>query len=262
MARGHMKVVILAGGYGSRLAEETSRVPKPMVEIGGRPILWHIMKIYDAFGFRDFIVACGYKGAVIKDYFDRFRVLNSDWSISLADGRRTPEPVGLPNWTVAPVDTGLHTMTAGRLRRLRHWITEELFLATYGDGVADVNIEELVAFHRRQGRLATVTAVRPPARFGSLEIDGDCVTEFSEKEQGREGWINGGFFAFHRSILDRVHGDASSLELDLLRELAKEGQLAAYRHHGFWHPLDTLRDRNHLEQLWTAGSAPWKVWSE
>lgn len=257
-----MKVVILAGGRGTRLAEETARIPKPMVEIGGRPILWHIMKIYDNFGFRDFIVACGYKGAIIKDYFDRFPAINSDWTISLADGRRQPAHGPLPDWTVTLADTGLDTMTAGRLRRLRQWITEDVFLVTYGDGVASVNIQDLVAFHHRHGRLATVTAVRPPARFGSLEIDGDLVSEFSEKEQSREGWINGGFFAFCRAVLDRVPGDTSSLEYNVLSELAAEGQLAAYRHTGFWHPMDTLRDRDHLEELWASGTAPWKVWPE
>ncbi len=257
-----MKVVILAGGYGTRIAEETARIPKPMIEIGGRPILWHIMKIYDRFGYKDFIVACGYKGAVIKDYFDRFQAINSDWTVRLSDGRRQPGPGAVPDWIVAPVDTGLDTMTAGRLKRLGQWIGGDTFLATYGDGVANVDIGELVAFHRRHGRLATVTAVRPPARFGSLDLAGDLVSEFSEKAQGREGWINGGFFVFERGLLDRIAGDASSLEDDVLGVLASEGQLAAFRHEGYWHPMDTLRDRDHLERLWRAGTAPWKLWPE
>jgi glucose-1-phosphate cytidylyltransferase len=257
-----MQVIILAGGYGSRLLEETTRIPKPMVEIGGRPILWHIMKIYNSFGFKNFIIACGYKGTVIKDYFDRFSALNSDWTISLADGKRRLERGALPDWNVTLVDTGLDTMTAGRLRRLKNWITDEHFLATYGDGVANIDVQKLVAFHRRHGRLATVTAVRPPARFGSLRITDDRVVEFSEKEQGREGWINGGFFVFHRSVLDRVASDASSLEYDVLRDLAEQEQLAAYCHDGFWHPMDTLRDRNHLDEQWATGAAPWKLWQD
>lgn len=257
-----MKTVILAGGYGSRLAEETARVPKPMVEIGGRPILWHIMKIYESHGFNDFVVACGYKGSVIKDYFDRFAVLNSDWTVNLTTDSRSMGPARLPNWNVALVDTGLDTMTAGRLKRLRPWLDGDFFLATYGDGVANVNIRELVAFHRHHSRLATVTGVRPPARFGSLEMDGDLVTEFSEKEQGREGWINGGFFVLNREVLDRIPGDASSLEYGLLRDLAAEGQLAAFRHSGFWQPMDTLRDRNYLETLWAENAPPWKTWTD
>lgn len=257
-----MKVVILAGGHGTRLSEETSRIPKPMVEIGGLPILLHIMKIYDSFGFKDFVVACGFKGAVIKEYFYRFAVINSDWTINLADGFRRQELGRIPEWSVTLVDTGLNTMTGGRLRRLRHYITDELFLVTYGDGVADVNIQKLVEFHEGHGRLATVTAVRPPARFGHLEINGDLVTEFSEKAQAGEGWINGGFLVLHKSVLDRIAGDESSLEHELLRDLASENQLAAYRHDGFWLPMDTLRDRNLLEQLWAAGSAPWKIWPD
>jgi glucose-1-phosphate cytidylyltransferase len=232
-----MKVVILAGGRGTRLAEETDRIPKPMVEIGGRPILWHIMKGYDSFGFRDFVLACGYKSGVIKDYFD-----------------------GFPG--VSVVDTGLDTLTAGRLKRLTDWLPDDDFLVTYGDGVADVNIRELVAFHKAHGRLATVTAVRPPARFGSLTLDGDTVVEFSEKEQGSEGWINGGFLAFHRGVLDRISGDTSSLEYDVLRGLSEDRELAAFRHSGFWHPMDTLRDRIHLEEIWNSGAAPWKLWRD
>ncbi len=257
-----MQVVILAGGYGSRLLEETSRVPKPMVEVGGRPLLWHIMKIYDSYGFRDFIIACGYKGAVIKDYFDRFGALNSDWTINLADGARQFKTGGLPNWSVSLIDTGLDTMTGGRLRRLKQNITGKYFLATYGDGVANIDLTKLIAFHESHGCAATVTAVRPPARFGSLLIENNLVTEFSEKEQSREGWINGGFLVLTRSVLDRITGDNSSLEYDLLRGLARDKQLAAYCHDGFWHPMDTLRDRQQLEDHWATGSAPWKMWRD
>jgi glucose-1-phosphate cytidylyltransferase len=257
-----MQVVILAGGYGSRLLEETSRIPKPMVEVGGRPLLWHIMKIYDSCGFRDFIIACGYKGAVIKDYFDRFGALNSDWTVNLSDGTRRLKTGGLPNWNVSLIDTGLDTMTGGRLRRLKPHITGDYFLATYGDGVANIDLAKLVAFHESHGRAATVTAVRPPARFGSLSIENDLVTEFSEKEQSREGWINGGFLVLTRSVLDRIAGDSSSLEYDLLRDLARDKQLAAYRHEGFWHPMDTLRDRQQLEHHWASGAAPWKMWRD
>lgn len=257
-----MKVVILAGGRGTRLAEETGQIPKPMVEIGGRPILWHIMKSYDSYGFRDFVIACGYKGSVIKDYFDRFSALNSDWTTNLTDGSRELRSAALPDWRVSVVDTGLDTLTAGRLKRLRDWLPDDVFLVTYGDGVANVNIRELVSFHRSHGRLATVTAVRPPARFGSLKLDGDSVVEFSEKEQGNEGWINGGFLVFEQSVLDRISGDSTSLEHDLLRSLSADGELTAYRHAGFWHPMDTLRDRVHLEDIWNSGAAPWKLWKD
>ena len=257
-----MNVVILAGGFGSRLAEETHRVPKPMVEIGGRPMLWHIMNIYAAAGHADFIVACGYKGEVIKDYFDRFTVHNSDWKLDLATGRRENVRARLPDWRVSLVDTGYDTKTGGRLRRVKDWIGSGTFLATYGDGLANADFAALVEFHRRHGRLATVTAVHPPARFGALDLDGPLVREFSEKPQGREGWINGGFFVFEPAVLDRIPGDESSLEHDLLRDLAAAGELAAFRHEGFWHPMDTLRDRQQLDALWAAGTAPWKRWAD
>ncbi len=257
-----MKVVILAGGFGSRLAEETRAVPKPMVEIGGRPMLWHIMNIYAAAGYGDFVIACGYKGEVIKDYFDRFAARNSDWTLALATGKREGVRGLVPDWRVSPVDTGYATLTGGRLRRLRDWLGTGTFLATYGDGVANVDLGALVEFHRRHGRLASVTAVHPPARFGALELDGPLVREFSEKPQSREGWINGGFFVFEPTVLDRIAGDESSLEHDLLRALAAAGELAAFRHEGFWHPMDTLRDRQQLDAMWAAGRAPWKTWSD
>jgi glucose-1-phosphate cytidylyltransferase len=252
-----MKVVILAGGRGSRLAEETRLIPKPMVEIGGMPILMHIMHIYARYGLRDFIIACGYRGHVIKEYFRDFSIVNSDWTIALREGiPRIVEPQ-TPDWEVALVDTGADTMTGGRIKRLANYLRDETFLVTYGDGVADIDINALIATHRRSGRQSTVTAVRPPARFGSLALDGDLVTEFSEKVQTREGWINGGFLAFEPSVLERIAGDQSMLEHDLLEKLAAERQLTAYHHEGFWHPMDTLRDKELLEGLWNDGNAPW-----
>jgi len=257
-----VKTVILAGGLGSRLAEETVRVPKPMVEIGGFPILWHIMKIYGFHGYSQFIIAAGYKGPVIKDFFDRFYALNTDWSLSLQSGQRTIWSESVPAWDVSVFDTGLETATGGRLRRLRRWLEDGTFMATYGDGVASIDLAALLHFHRQHGRLATLTAVRPIARFGSIDLDGDQVAQFSEKEQGREGWINGGFFVFEPAVLDLVAGDNVSLEHGLLARLCADGQLMAYRHEGFWHPMDTMRDRKHLEELWLAGRAPWKLWPD
>lgn len=252
-----MKVVILAGGRGSRLSEETRLVPKPMVEIGGIPMLLHVMRIYAGFGLRDFIIACGYKGHVIKEYFRNFGSVNSDWTINLRDGSIRMAASQAPDWNVTLVDTGLDTQTGGRIKRLTDHLKDETFMVTYGDGVANINIDALIATHRRGKRLATVTAVRPPARFGSLAMEGDLVTDFSEKAQTHAGWINGGFQLFEPAVLEKIPGDKSMLEMDVLEKLADEGQLTAYRHEGFWHPMDTLRDKEFLESLWNNGDAPW-----
>lgn len=245
-----MKVVLLAGGRGTRLAEETSLRPKPMVEIGGRPILWHIMHLYASFGFREFLVASGYKGEMIREYFDNA-------------GPAAGAPPRSPDhpWEVRVVDTGLDTMTGGRLRRLASWLGGDHFMLTYGDGLSDVDLRALLSFHRGHGRLATITAVHPPARFGALYLDGDAVTAFSEKPQTGEGWINGGFFVFEPAVLDYLSGDATILERDPLERLAADGQLMAYRHTGFWQPMDTLREKEILESLWASGTAPWKLWT-
>jgi glucose-1-phosphate cytidylyltransferase len=255
-----MRVVILAGGRGTRLAEETITRPKPMVEIGGKPLLWHIMQIYASYGYNDFLVACGYKGEMIKEYFHNYFIHNTDYFISLRDGTREVINTNGIDWRIGMIDTGIETMTGGRILRLRRWVGAETFMVTYGDGVSDVDIAALVAFHRRHGRLATVTAVRPPARFGALALEGDRVAEFSEKPQAGEGWINGGFFVFEPEVLAYLEDDRTILEREPLERLAREGQLTAYCHPGFWQPMDTLRDRQLLEALWASG-APWKRWS-
>jgi len=255
-----MKVIVLAGGLGTRLAEETTLRPKPMVEIGGKPILWHIMSIYASYGYKDFLVACGYKGEVIKEYFLNYVLHNSDLVIDLQDGSRKVMNSITPDWKIALIDTGLNTLTGGRLRRLKNFIGNETFMVTYGDGLAAIDIGALVHFHRSHGKLATVTAVAPLARFGSLQLSADQVVHFEEKRRSGEGWINGGFFVFEPAVLDFIAGDDSSLEGTPLEELASQGQLLAYRHTGFWQPMDTLRDRQLLESLWASGSAPWKIW--
>jgi len=255
-----MKVVILAGGLGTRLQEETGVKPKPMVEIGGRPILWHIMKIYAAYGFNEFVIALGYKGEVIKNYFLNYRYRTSSLTIELKTGKVTVQDGGCEEWTVHLLDTGLNTQTGGRVKRAAEFIGDEPFMLTYGDGVANVDIKRLLAFHREQGRLATVTAVRPPARFGGLSFDGDLVSKFVEKPQIGEGWINGGFFVLQPGIVDYIEGDSTIFEREPLERLAKERQLAAYRHLGFWQCMDTLRDVRLLNNLWESGDAPWKVW--
>jgi len=254
-----MKVVILAGGFGTRLQEETTIKPKPMVEIGGQPILWHIMNIYAAYGYNEFIVALGYKGELIKNYFLNYYYLSNSLSIHLRNGRVEVHDSAHENWTVHLIDTGLDTQTGGRIKRLAPWIGKETFMMTYGDGVANINIRELVAFHRRHGKLATVTAVRPPSRFGGLSFNGDLVAEFVEKPQIGEGWINGGFFVLEPGVLDYIEGDIL-FERGPLERLAKDGQLVAYRHDDFWQCMDTLRDVRLLESLWDSGKAPWKVW--
>lgn len=256
-----MKTIILAGGLGTRLAEETVVKPKPMVEVGGKPILWHLMNIYGAHGFHEFIVALGYKGEVIKEYFLNFHALNANLSVDLSTGRHMAQHSAPTPWNVHLVDTGLNTQTGGRIKRLASWLGEDdTFFLTYGDGLGDVDLSALLAFHKRHGKLATITAVRPPARFGGLALEGDQVIRFSEKPQTGEGWINGGFFVLDRRVLDYISGDATLWELDPLERLAQEGQLQAYRHEGFWQPMDTLREKHLLESLWESGKAPWKVW--
>lgn len=254
-----MKIVILAGGLGSRLSEETTLRPKPMVEIGGKPLLWHIMNIYAFYGYNEFVLACGYKGELIKEYFSSFVLHNSDLHIDLKTGKQSILNATTPEWKVAVVDTGLETLTGGRLRRLRKWIGNETFMVTYGDGVGNVDIKALVNFHRKHGKKATVTAVIPPPRFGGLELEGDKVSCFTEKPHNTGAWINGGFFVFEPSVLDYIDGDAVSLEREPLERLAADGELMAFRHSGFWHPVDTLRDKHHLENLWNQ-EAPWKIW--
>jgi len=256
-----MKVVILAGGKGTRLAEETSIRPKPMVEIGGKPILWHIMRIYASRGFTEFLVACGYKGEMIKEYFHNFPVHSSDYFINLATGERTVVNGSGIDWRVGLIDTGNDTMTGGRLLRLRPLIGDQPFMVTYGDGLGDINICALVEFHRSHGKIATVTAVRPPSRFGNLTLNGSTVCEFAEKPQVDDGWINGGFFVFNPEIFDYLESDATVLEKEPLERLARERQLAAFRHAGFWQPMDTLREKMLLESLWSSSQAPWKTWS-
>ncbi|UWZ86135.1 glucose-1-phosphate cytidylyltransferase [Occallatibacter riparius] len=257
-----MKVVLLAGGLGTRLAEETQLKPKPMVEIGGYPILWHIMNIYSHHGLNDFIICLGYKGYIIKEYFANFVQHRSDMSIDLSTGKM--EYLGsrdLPSWKVTLIDTGQDTMTGGRLRRVGHLLPPgEPFCLTYGDGVADVDITELLAFHKKHGLLATLTAVQPPSRYGVTMVEGDRVKRFVEKPPGEGGRINGGFFVLDPRVIERIEGDATVWEAQPMVSLAEDGQLGAYRHNGFWHPMDTLRDKQHLEALWMERKAPWKVW--
>ena len=255
-----MKVVILCGGLGTRLSEETETRPKPMVEIGGQPILCHIMRIYAAYGFKEFVLALGYKGDVIKRYFLDYYQLHSDLTVSLGSGSVTVHDGDKEEWIVQLVETGTTTETGGRLRRLASLLCNETFMLTYGDGVCDENMLELLRFHRAHGRLATVSAVRPPSRFGGLSFKGDLVTEFSEKPQIGEGWINGGFFVLEPTVLDYIEDDETIFERAPLEHLAKIGHLAAYRHEGFWQCMDTLRDVRMLESLWASGKAPWKVW--
>jgi glucose-1-phosphate cytidylyltransferase len=256
-----MKTVILSGGLGTRLSEETQVRPKPMVEIGGLPILWHIMKIYSAYGHNEFVVALGYKAEMIKSYFLNFYHIRRDLSVNLASGGLDIHDGDHEDWVVHLIDTGIPTQTGGRLQRLRHLLKGETFMMTYGDGVADVDIAKVLDFHRRHGKLATMTAVRPPARFGVLEFDGDLVTRFEEKPQIGEGWINGGFFVLEPAVLDYIDGPETKFEYEPLERLARDGQLAAYRHDGFWQCMDTLRDVRLLESLWASGQVPWKVWA-
>jgi glucose-1-phosphate cytidylyltransferase len=253
-------VAILAGGVGTRLAEETEVRPKPMVEIGGRPILWHIMMHYHGYGHREFVIALGYKGDFIKKYFADYRSLNSNLTVKPKSGEVRPHDANLPDWTVDLIDTGNDTLTGGRIKRLGPYLASETFMLTWGDGVANVDLDRLMAFHRAHGKLATVTAVRPTARFGHLVFDGDRVAEFSEKPQTAEGWINGAFFVLEPAVLEYIEGDDTQFEREPMERLAADGQLMAYRHDSFWQCMDTLRDKRLLQDLWDRGQVPWKTW--
>lgn len=255
-----MKVAILAGGVGTRLVEETEVKPKPMVEIGGKPILWHIMMHYSHYGFNEFVIALGYKGEVIKKYMVDYCSLNSNLTVHLRTGEVKLNGGYKPDWTVELIDTGIATLTGGRIRRLAPFIGNETFMLTWGDGVSDVNLPDLLAFHRSHGKLATLTAVHPPARFGHLELKGDRIEEFSEKPQTKEGWINGAFFVLEPGVFDYIEGDSTQWEREPLEQLAKDGQLMAYRHTSFWQCMDTLRDKVLLESLWQNGNPPWRIW--
>ncbi len=258
-----MKAVILAGGLGTRLAEETDRIPKPMVQIGGKPILWHILKIYSSHGINDFIICCGYKGYVIKEYFANYFLHMSDVTFDMEATRMQVHQHRAEPWRVTLVDTGEHTMTGGRLKRVAHYLEdEELFCFTYGDGIADIDIRREIEFHRSHGKWATVAAVQPPGRYGALDLAPDrAVRGFSEKPRGDGAWINGGFFVLSPKVLDYIDGDDTSWEADSLRRLAHDGQIMAFEHPGFWHPMDTLRDKNLLEEMWQTGRAPWRIWA-
>jgi glucose-1-phosphate cytidylyltransferase len=255
-----MKVAILAGGRGTRIAEETDIRPKPMVEIGGRPILWHIMMIYAQYGFKDFVIALGYKGEVIKKYMVDYCALSSNLTVDVRTGNVTIHDGERPDWKVELIDTGMDTQTGGRIKRLAPSMGNETFMLTWGDGVSDVNIPELLKFHKTHGKLATLTAVRPPARYGHLEFDGDSISEFSEKPQTGEGWINGAFFVLEPGVFNYIAGDDTQFELEPLNNLAKDGQLMAYKHQSFWQCMDTLREKHILETSWRSGHAPWKTW--
>ena len=256
-----MKVILLAGGLGTRLAEYTDAIPKPMVPVGGYPILWHLMNIYARYGHADFHLALGYKAQVVKEYFLNYYALNSDFTVNLTNGAVTHHATQPVDWRVTLVDTGLNSMTGGRVRRMRNYIGNETFLLTYGDGLANVDIDALVRFHRSHGKMVTVTAVHPGARFGELDLSGESVMSFKEKPQMGNGWINGGFFVIEPAFLDLIASDDTVLEREPLERAAAMGELMAYRHEGFWQCMDTVRDRNVLEELWAKGDAPWKVWA-
>jgi glucose-1-phosphate cytidylyltransferase len=257
-----MKAVILAGGLGTRLSEETDLKPKPMVEIGGKPILWHIMKTYSAYGVNDFVICCGYKGYVIKEYFANYFLHQSDVTLCMKNNRMQVHQNKAEPWTVTLVDTGENTLTGGRLKRVKDYVKdEEAFCFTYGDGVGNVDIARSIQFHQAHGKQATLTATRPPGRYGALKFGPyDSVERFQEKPQGDGSWINGGYFVLHPSVIERIADDSSSWEGDALSGLAKDGQLFAFKHDGFWQPMDTLREKVYLNELWNAGKAPWKVW--
>ena len=257
-----MKVGILAGGLGTRLSEETVDKPKPMVEIGGKPIMWHIMMHYYHYGLKDFAIALGYKAEVIKKYMVDYCSLNSNLTVSLQTGEVSMHGGYKPDWTVELIDTGLYTNTGGRIKRLVPYMGNETFMLTWGDGVSNIDLNELLEFHRSHGKIATLTAVRPPARFGHLDLEGDQIVEFSEKPQTREGWINGAFFVLEPEVFDYIDGDDTQWEKEPLERLAKDGQLMAYKHHDYWQCMDTLRDKRRLESLWSTGNAPWKTWEE
>lgn len=254
-----MKTVILAGGFGTRLAEYTQVIPKPMVPIGGRPMLWHIMNHYAKYGHKDFYIALGYKGHIVKEYFLNYFATNSDFTVDLGNGRVTTHGAETHDWKVTLIDTGEESMTGGRLGRLRSYLSDGPFMLTYGDGLADIDINALIDFHRRHGKLATVTAVHPDARFGELKLgENDVVTSFAEKPQLDQGWINGGFFVMQPEFLDYIHGDSTVLEKQPLEQAALDGNLFSFKHHGFWRCMDTKRDHDSLEQMWQDGNAPWR----
>ena len=253
-----MKVIILAGGLGTRLSEYTESLPKPMVSIGGKPILWHIMKIYAYFGHNDFYIALGYKAEVIKEFFLHYHTLNADFTVDLGTGSITSHQPNEVDWKVTLVDTGLHSMTGGRVRRMKHYIGNETCLLTYGDGLSDVNIEDLLDFHKSHSKMVTITAVHPGARFGELELNGEQVVSFQEKPQTKQGWINGGYFVIEPEFFNLIRGDQTILERDPLEKVAQMGELMSYQHKGFWQCMDTKRDRDSLEELCNSGNAPWQ----
>lgn len=255
-----MKTVILAGGLGTRISEETHLRPKPMIELGGKPVLWHIMKIYSAYGLTDFIICCGYKGYIVKEYFANYFLHMSDVTFDLADNKMIVHEKNAEPWKVTLVDTGEHTQTGGRLKRIQKYLDDDPFCFTYGDGVSNVNIDKLIRFHRKQNTLATVTAVQPVGRFGELDVHNDKIIRFEEKPQSNASWVNGGYFVLSPKVLDYIDDDSTIWEREPIETLAKEGQLSAYKHSGFWKPMDTLRDKNVLEELWQSEEAPWKIW--
>jgi len=255
-----MKCVILAGGFGTRISEESSLKPKPMIEIGNHPILWHIMKIYSSYGINEFIICLGYKGYIIKEYFSNYFLHNSDVTIDINNNKTDIHNITSEPWKVTLIDTGDNTMTGGRLKRIEKYLDEDDFCLTYGDGLSDVNIKDLISFHKSSGKDATVTAVQPDGRFGSLKIENNLVSEFNEKIQGDGNWINGGFFVLSRKVLSLIKNDQTIWENEPLMNLSSNGELAAYHHNGFWRPMDTLRDKNFLNDLWKKGKSPWKKW--
>jgi len=255
-----MKAVILAGGYGTRISEETSIKPKPMIEIGGKPILWHIMKSYSNYGINDFVICCGYKGYMIKEYFANYFLHMSDVTFDLKNNKMEVHHEFAEPWSVTLVDTGIDTMTGGRLKRVKEYVKDESFCFTYGDGLSDVNILELIEFHKKNKTMATVTAIQPPGRFGNLEISDNKITKFIEKPIGDGNWINGGFFVLEPTVFEYLENDSTIWEREPLEKLSSENQLSAFKHNGFWQPLDTLRDKNQLEELWNSNKAFWKTW--
>jgi len=255
-----LKAAILAGGQGTRISEETHLKPKPLVEIGGMPILWHIMKIYSNYGINDFVICCGYKGYLIKEYFSNYFLHMSDVTLDIKNNKMEVHRKFAEPWTVTLVDTGQETMTGGRLKRVKEYVEDNTFCFTYGDGLSDVNISNLIKFHKNKKRIATITSVQPPGRFGLVDIHDDKISKFIEKPSGDGNWINGGYFVLEPKVFDYIEGDSTIWERKPLEKLASEDQLSAYKHSGFWQPLDTLRDKNRLEELWNSGKAPWKVW--
>jgi glucose-1-phosphate cytidylyltransferase len=256
-----MKAVILAGGLGTRISEETHLKPKPMIEIGGMPILWHILKSYSAYNINDFVICCGYKGYIIKEYFANYFLHMSDVTFDIANNTMQVHKKSAEPWTVTLVDTGIDTMTGGRLKKIQKYVEDDTFCFTYGDGLSNVNINKLINFHKKNNTKATVTAVQPPGRFGTLNISENKITNFKEKPAGDGNWINGGFFVLEPSVFDYIQNDSTLWEREPLENLAKENHLSAFRHSGFWQPLDTLRDKNYLDDLWTSNNAPWKIWN-